>query len=165
MRRGEESLVNKLEETLTIIIADILIILIIAFLLQYFSNIKNIDASYSLYNCSPYCYPNYFLGASAITSILVLILLRIFFFNRVISQMLIYMLPIAAVAIYIDLFTRKNVNITIYPFIIVFSKDSHASISIDLGQIMITAFIIYMIYRIFIRKRSSSSENSIYFNA
>ncbi|MEM0043489.1 MAG: hypothetical protein QXJ51_00435 [Sulfolobales archaeon] len=53
----------------------------------------------------------------------------------------------SSVLFYLDLFTRKGLSLTILPFIVIYSKDSFQSLSIDLGQLSLLIFTILLILR------------------
>ncbi|MEM1632715.1 MAG: hypothetical protein QW355_01340 [Sulfolobales archaeon] len=53
----------------------------------------------------------------------------------------------SSVLFYLDLFTRKGLSLTILPFIVIYSKDSFQSLSIDLGQLSLLIFTIILVLR------------------
>ncbi|MGC9148258.1 MAG: hypothetical protein ACP5GI_02285 [Sulfolobales archaeon] len=146
---SKRKLINVLEYIATLTIADLIIVLVLAYLLK-------IMLSSGYYTNSFNNYPNYFLGASSIISLLILVIIRLIIQSRILTDMIICMLPLSSLMIYADLFTRKGVNIEILPLVVIYSGNSHLSISPDLAQINLIIFVIYMIRRLTMLRRSAN---------
>ncbi len=141
--------IPKLEYISLLLISDLLIVLLLAYILRsMFSSGYYIDM-FSMY-------PNYFLGASGFISLLILIIIRLVIPLKILNDMIITMLPISSIMLYIDLFTRKGVTIAILPLIVVFSGNDHSSLSPDLAQIQLIIFSIYLFKKLFSLRIHSS---------
>ncbi|MGC9009487.1 MAG: hypothetical protein ACP5I7_02590 [Sulfolobales archaeon] len=143
---SKRKLFSVIEYIATIIIADLIIVLILAYLLR---NTLSLNYYTDLFNR----YPNYFLGASSIISLLVLVIVRLIIQSRILSDMIIYMLPISSLMFYADLFTRRGVNIEILPLVVIYSGNNHSSISPDLAQVNLIIFFVYLFKRLFTSRR------------
>jgi hypothetical protein len=144
---SERKLFSVIEYIATIMITDLIIVLILAYLLR---NMLSLSYYTDLFNR----YPNYSLGASSIISLLILVIVRLIIQSRILSDMIFYMLPISSLMIYVDLFTRRGVNIEILPLVVIYSGNSHSSISPDLAQINLIIFFVYLFKRLFTSRRT-----------
>ena len=144
---SERKLFSVIEYIATIMIADLIIVLVLAYLLR---NMLSLSYYTDLFNR----YPNYALGASSIISLLILVIVRLTIQSRILSDMIFYMLPISSIMIYADLFTRKGVNIEILPLVIIYSGNNHSSISPDLAQINLIIFFAYLFKRLLTSRRT-----------
>ncbi len=144
---SERKLFSVIEYIATIMIADLIIVLVLAYLLR---NMLSLSYYTDLFNR----YPNYALGASSIISLLILVIVRLIIQSRILSDMIFYMLPISSIMIYADLFTRKGVNIEILPLVIIYSGNNHSSISPDLAQINLIIFFAYLFKRLLTSRRT-----------
>lgn len=150
----KRSLKDLLKEYSAYILINILLILILSELLMYVSMFKKIDATYSIYGCLRYCYPNYFLGASTLILLTSLSIARLIFSSKHLDRLILSLLLITPVTFYTDLFTRKGVYITVYPLVISIGSEEYRSVSIDFAQISIIILLTYTLISIYKRHRS-----------
>ncbi|MEM3830828.1 MAG: hypothetical protein QW366_04485 [Sulfolobales archaeon] len=142
-----EDLKKHIERYIIYILIDLLILLTTLNILKLLLSNLGIDVDFSSYSCATYCYPYYLIAASSYIDLLLLALMRILITSSILTEMILIMLPMSSVLFYLDLFTRKGLSLTILPFIVIYSKDSFQSLSIDLGQLSLLIFTIILVLR------------------
>ncbi|MEZ0289915.1 MAG: hypothetical protein ABWJ42_02350 [Sulfolobales archaeon] len=136
------------ERAILYVLIDVFSILLTLNILRILLDHLGIDVDFSRYGCLSYCYPYYMLAASSYILLLLLLMIRIFVASRVLSDLIVTLLLISSILFYLDLFSRRGVNIIILPLMVIFSKESYQSITLDLGQISLLTFALIILFRL-----------------